>query len=571
LFLTPLRPRDVMIGKSAAQLLRLAGLWLAAIPLMSVPLLLGGLRGQDILHALVGEVSVGLAGVAAGLMATSLCERWGRAVFTALVWGVAIYGLLAVVGTTTFFVCWHQLNPTPFNSEILVITPFLPLMVWVGEPLVGAVPRAMKVIPPIDIVTSGLWSLWFMAGTAFGAFLAACSWTFWVLRRLQTRPTAPAPIRPASPAVPAAETQSRATLPAASPPRSARLDANPETVTFGRWTWLGASTLGWLRAPDCGFDSNPAYWRERCGLLPRLGLWLAPVTLLLASWITYRVFLGYHLHSAEWLAFAWLTPPALWLTAVFYSAGSFRTEHEEGTLELLLCTPLSPRALVFARIRNLVIIIGPSLATAFFLLGADQLAGSSWNPFLWDPQALGDHSVWLFGQCVAELCLPALWYWVHRGPPEKRPARRMALAMWFVALLLQGLIWRPLHSQGGSRWESEAAELQDYLLWSSACGLTAFLVALHASARRRHPLLGVILGIGGGCVLPALVTKLFLEFLLAEWVGMDDFENRNKLTSLALGFILAATSFYSVRRTLRILTERSFHPGMRSSWRWFGR
>ncbi len=71
LFLTPLSPLDVILGKGAAHILRVVTLFLAALPVLGLPFVLGGVHWLAALSAAVHLAGAVLLGIAAGLYAST--------------------------------------------------------------------------------------------------------------------------------------------------------------------------------------------------------------------------------------------------------------------------------------------------------------------------------------------------------------------------------------------------------------------------------------------------------------------------------------------------------------------
>jgi len=71
LFLTPLTVFDVIAGKAAIHVLRALTLFLAALPLLGLPLVLGGVEWRSVLWVAVGQGNAVLLGIAAGLYAST--------------------------------------------------------------------------------------------------------------------------------------------------------------------------------------------------------------------------------------------------------------------------------------------------------------------------------------------------------------------------------------------------------------------------------------------------------------------------------------------------------------------
>jgi ABC-type transport system involved in multi-copper enzyme maturation permease subunit len=90
LFLTPLKPRGIVLGKGMVHALRAFMLWLAVLPVLTVCLLLGGVGWFEVfLSELVTFSSVGLA-LAAGVVASAASKSLPRALACALALAVLL-------------------------------------------------------------------------------------------------------------------------------------------------------------------------------------------------------------------------------------------------------------------------------------------------------------------------------------------------------------------------------------------------------------------------------------------------------------------------------------------------
>jgi len=74
LFLTPLRPIEVVLSKVAAHCLQGASVLLAIVPVLVVPLLLGGITLPDILRMVFFQTAALALALTSGLLASSLCR-----------------------------------------------------------------------------------------------------------------------------------------------------------------------------------------------------------------------------------------------------------------------------------------------------------------------------------------------------------------------------------------------------------------------------------------------------------------------------------------------------------------
>jgi ABC-type Na+ efflux pump permease subunit len=95
LFMTPLTASGIVLGKVLAQVLRVLTLWLAVMPLLTIPFLYGGVTWADVASFLIIEVCVGMLCLAAGLLATSLTDHRAIAFIIAfLLMGAFVDGAL---------------------------------------------------------------------------------------------------------------------------------------------------------------------------------------------------------------------------------------------------------------------------------------------------------------------------------------------------------------------------------------------------------------------------------------------------------------------------------------------
>jgi len=83
LFLTPLKPAGIVIGKSLTHALRALTFVLVAFPILAIPILLGGVNGRHIIEAMLLNGCALFFALSAGLIASSYCREWNRALLLA--------------------------------------------------------------------------------------------------------------------------------------------------------------------------------------------------------------------------------------------------------------------------------------------------------------------------------------------------------------------------------------------------------------------------------------------------------------------------------------------------------
>src|ERR1041384_2805855 len=182
LFLTRMRAGDIVIAKGAAHGLRALTLWLAVLPVVTVPILLGGVNGSEaVLSALVNFSAVCLA-LAAGLIASSLSRVWTRV----LVYAAGLSLLFCIS-----FVFFHAFVVSAFMSRLPVamlrvylrrFELFLGQGFWLVTDWGGSWPA---VLGRMGNPVRDLW-LWASAVTSLGSLLAlllAVQFAAWRVRR----------------------------------------------------------------------------------------------------------------------------------------------------------------------------------------------------------------------------------------------------------------------------------------------------------------------------------------------------------------------------------------------------
>ncbi|MDQ6632963.1 MAG: ABC transporter permease, partial [Verrucomicrobiota bacterium] len=83
LFLTPLKPLDIILSKGVIHAIRSVTLLIAGIPILTIPFLLGGVTVMNVFWSVVFHFTALALALAAGLLASSLCRQWTRAIILA--------------------------------------------------------------------------------------------------------------------------------------------------------------------------------------------------------------------------------------------------------------------------------------------------------------------------------------------------------------------------------------------------------------------------------------------------------------------------------------------------------
>lgn len=149
LFLTPLRAGDIVVGKAISQALRGCTLLMALVPVLLLPVLLGGVGWFKALATMSVHASVFLIALVAGLVVSSLAERPVRAALGAVVFALVAVAPLNLLLATAFGV---ELWPPLFLPVgWLPTAPVISVMAGVGLSLTLLVGTA------IVATIGGLW------------------------------------------------------------------------------------------------------------------------------------------------------------------------------------------------------------------------------------------------------------------------------------------------------------------------------------------------------------------------------------------------------------------------------
>src|SRR5262249_12624582 len=96
LFMTRLKGTDIVVAKGLAHGLRALTLWLAVLPVVTIPFLLGGLSWSQVLLSSSINFSAICWALAAGLLASAWSKLWLRAMLRA-----AILAIIFLMGLAT--------------------------------------------------------------------------------------------------------------------------------------------------------------------------------------------------------------------------------------------------------------------------------------------------------------------------------------------------------------------------------------------------------------------------------------------------------------------------------------
>jgi ABC-type transport system involved in multi-copper enzyme maturation permease subunit len=305
LFLTNLSARAIVFAKGAAAGLLALTLWLSVVPIMTVPVLMGGVPSQEIIFSCsiaLGSISLALA---VGLIASAVSRRGAGAVAFALLlsWlGHIFFCMLVVFATGAVKLIGYAGGMTKL---FLVLTGVM--MTWsldttstglVAPPTAaGRMATGFLLIPLLSFLLA-----------LFPTWLAAL-----VLRRnWQDKP-------------------------------KSKRQTDTEKF-FCSPVFLTGVFRAWMRR---SLERNPIGWLEKRRVTSRImsWVWLA----IMISFSTTLAYGGSGMRPREFNVLMWM----LLISIAYVAAGSFRRERETGALELILVTPLSERQIINGRLRGL--------------------------------------------------------------------------------------------------------------------------------------------------------------------------------------------------------------------------
>jgi ABC-type transport system involved in multi-copper enzyme maturation permease subunit len=319
LFLTPLRAGGIVVAKGLAQGLRAVTLWIAVLPVLTIPFLMGGVSWHQTVISVLVNFSAICWALAAGLLASAWNRTWTRALAGAVLLALLFVLALGIsAGVFLFPAVIGRGMPRGYYPS-----PLFALLTgggFVGNWL-GVWPAYLR----LSAATQLMWAAGKLAGFSLFALGAAILVAGAKTRRVwQEGPPSP---------------------------QQVWLQA-----TFCRpILWVGF-LRHWMRWK---LEHNPIGWlgqRTWSGRLVTWG-WFAVIISLYSAVLTDRDF--FHGYSTMQRAIAWL----LAVTIAMSAAGSFQRERETGVLELLLVSPLGESVIIWGRLRGLWGQFLPAVAT----------------------------------------------------------------------------------------------------------------------------------------------------------------------------------------------------------------
>lgn len=327
LFLTPLSAIGIVAGKAMAQGLRAFTLWLAALPLLTIPFMTGGITWFDAFSALSLEFCAAVLCLAAGLLASSLARERNTAFVLAFLLAAFFLFLFSQIFLFVLFDGWRGFAFLRGGNWWDFIQGTLPLLFGLLD-IRGVAGWSGLVV--VSAVLAKLWTLlcWVSPPVTLLIFYGVVRFAAWrVERSWQDK------------------------IP--SPRRESLLRRYCTPLFQRRFRRKMQRTLDW----------NPIAWLQQYSWKSRLGKWALCLAFLLVKCAASNVSKSYREAIPQML---------LMIMAGIYTfvgVGGFLEEKRSGALELILVTPLSVNKLIFGRVWGLWKQFLPAgLILAFFFL-----------------------------------------------------------------------------------------------------------------------------------------------------------------------------------------------------------
>jgi len=125
LFLTDLSAAGIVAGKAFVHSLRAVMLFCAMLPVLAVPVLVGGVAAKDCVMALLIDSIVLVLGLSAGIVASSVSRDWIRSLIMAeLISATLVLTFMCVhVASLEYHAIWTKRQFSSFQSPIALIFP----------------------------------------------------------------------------------------------------------------------------------------------------------------------------------------------------------------------------------------------------------------------------------------------------------------------------------------------------------------------------------------------------------------------------------------------------------------
>jgi ABC-type transport system involved in multi-copper enzyme maturation permease subunit len=310
LFLTPLKGPDIVVAKGLAQGLRAVTLWLAVLPVLTIPFLIGGVSWLEAALSLMVNANAMCWALAAGLLASAWSKTWSQALAGAAILSFAFFLVLATAAGWFFLRAMSAMRAGQVELNLDILYGAGLSFITNTRDFWPSYTGRGRAINQATILVLGQTTLCSLLALFLAVLVAGAR----TRRSWQQEP----------------------------PPRwLVRL----ERVFCTPMLWRSFFHR-WMRRK---LEHNPVGWLEQrtwSGRLVTWG-WLAVLVSVYSTILTDRVFLWKANAFQELMA--WLLAGSMAASA----AGSFRRERETGVLELLLVSPLGEGQIISGRLRGL--------------------------------------------------------------------------------------------------------------------------------------------------------------------------------------------------------------------------
>jgi ABC-type Na+ efflux pump permease subunit len=335
LFLTPLSAGGIVAGKALAQALRALTLWLAVLPILTIPFMTGGITWFNAFSAWSLEFCAIVLCLAAGLLASSLAQERNTAFLLAFLFAAFFVCLFSQLFLLIIIVEWRGLAFLKEGSwrgldagTMLVFTGLHDSQGFAGwSSLTTVSARLGQIWEGLCLASPPVVLLIFYAVARFAARRIERSWQDKV--------------------------------------------PSPRRESLIRRYCAPLSRRRFRRAMQRSLDWNPIAWLQQYSWKARLSKWGFALALLLLGWAAARFALpGDMIVTALLLTLAGIY--------TFVGVSGFLEEKRSGALELLLVTPISVNKLIFGRVWGLWMQFLPA-----GLVLACLSAPWNWSPWNW--------------------------------------------------------------------------------------------------------------------------------------------------------------------------------------------
>ncbi len=298
LFLTPLKPIEIVLGKGAIHAIRSLTLLIAGIPILAIPFVLGGITGANVFWSLLINLTAVILALAAGLLASSLCREWTRAIILAEIFSALFLFVAFKIAAISLFglLGWKE-SIFDVLRGLYQTTLYSPTI------------RAMQ--PVSSFLTNETIALVCVSFAAVILFFALI--ILFAAHRLKN------------------------TWQENPPSRQQRWIQ--KTFCTPRF-WVNRLR----RQNQSRLSRNPIGWLQQYSWSARLSKWgWCAVVITMVSWFLVGDFENLPT-ACNWLK------TALLISIAFSAVGSFQREKQNGALELLLVTPLREKQIILGRL-----------------------------------------------------------------------------------------------------------------------------------------------------------------------------------------------------------------------------